>query len=248
MNFDRWDDIETCGVVATAAVDVLPTMTAATTNGVTISASSEVTSESGDGSNKSAWRAADKNIGTNFNDTGSGKPSTLPTWWNVDFGSDTGNRRSIKSYSVRAPNQAGSLSDAPKRWELLSGNFDTGTFATDTGKWTLSDTQGSELSWSNGEKRTYRLPDADTGTIALARHWRLYFLESNGTGRLGISEIELFDAAVASQVKLQGGKRILNATSIGALARTQKQVIVSDTGQEHSLAIDTGRGATAWAS
>jgi hypothetical protein len=238
-----WSNTSTGGAVATSATDVLPDMTAATTNNVTVTASSQWTSGSS-GLARSAWKAADDNtdVGSEWYDTGSNH-ATIPSWINFDFSSDTGVWKGVRSYSIRAAAGSSAKDYAPKNWELLTGNYDTGTYAIDTGKWTLTDTQGSETAWASSEKRTYTRPDNDTGTVELKRHWRLYFRDSNTANQpLAISEIELFDAATAQQVKSQSGTRVFNATSIGALARLEKTVLISDTGTEHSLAINIGRG------
>lgn len=232
-----WSNTSTGGAVTTAAVDSLPTMTAATTNGVTISASSEnidVAVPGGTGAG-AAWRAADDVTDARYwADTGFGEASTLPSWWRVDFGAS--NTQAITSYSIRAYNPAasGSSYNMPSVWQLQRSD--------DGSSWTTEDTQGSETGWSTLERRTYSIASADTGTIEPRRYWRLNFTGNNGSSAILISEIEMFTASTAQQVKLSGGKRILNATSIGALARLEKRVIVSDTGTEHSLAVDVERG------
>jgi len=236
-----WSNTSTGGAFATSASDLMPTMNGYTTSTAEITASSDDAVQE-----RQAWRAADDDNATYWQDTGNSEASTLPTWWNVDFSSngDTGNRKAVRSYSIRSTENAAFVLSAPKKWSLLSSNWDTGTYATDTGKWTLTDTQGSETGWAVNERRTYRLPDADTGTIDIKRHWRLYFTQIVGgaDASLRISEIEMFDAATAQQVKLQGGKRVFNATATGSLARLERTVLVSDTGSEHSLAIYVERG------
>jgi hypothetical protein len=242
-----WTDASTGGAISTDGTDIIPTMTAATTNRVKITASSQVTEESDNGQNRSAWKAADDILTTRWADTGTGQSPTLPSWWQVNFdtgGGDTGAYRSVLSYSLRAGDDSTSINRMPSKWSLLKSNYDTGTYATDTGKWTLEDTQGSETDWSISEKRNYTPPGADTGTIEATRHWRLYFTEQNGARELRVAEIEMFDAATAQQVKLVGSARILNASSIGALAKARKRVIVDtgDEGLEHSLVVHIERG------
>ena len=227
-----WSNTSSGGGIITERVDLLPLMTGQTTQGVEITASSYDT-----GNNLLPWKAADDATNTRWRDTGSGG-TALPSWWNADFGS----AKSVHSYSIRAVTPPGELQNSPRVWNLLSSDYDTGTYATDTGKWTLSDTQGSETGWSVSQKRSYTLPDADTGTLAAKRHWRLHVRAVDGGTLLTIAEIELFPPDSASQVKLQSGRRIFNATSIGALAQLKKQVVVSDTGTEHSLAIHISRG------
>lgn len=234
-----WSNTSTGGALSTPVTDRLPTMTGPTTNGVTITASSESTSDSVGASsfNHSAWKAADDDIGSNsyWADTGQNKSSTLPSWWKVAFGaSDT---KAVRSYAI----QAGG-STAPKTWTLYGSNFDTGSYATSFAKWVIEDTQGSETSWAADEKRTYTCTSADTGTIEARRYWALNFTAQNGSLEMRIKEIEMYTAATAQQVRLSSGVVTLNASSIGALARYEKRVIVSDTGTEHSLDIDVSRG------
>ena len=237
-----WSNTSTGGTISTSADDAIPTMTAATTNGVTISASSENTVETtGFGEefpevptpgNRNAWRAADDNNQTIWMDTGQGNASTLPSWWKVDFGAS--NLQSITSYSLRAGPGAYSVNNAPKTWLFQR--------STDDNTWVTEDTQGSEVNWAVNERRTYSLAAADTGTIEATQYWRLYITALAGDSETILPEVEMFNAASALQVKINSGVVTLNATSIGGLARREKRVIVSDTGIEHSLAIDIERG------
>jgi hypothetical protein len=242
-----WSNASTGGAIATTAVDLIPVMTGATTNGVTITASSQDPGNVGFGG--AAWQAADDNTTTAWIDTGASKGGDLPSWINVDFGADTGNRKAVRSYSIRAPIFADALDNVPSAWRLIASNFDTGTYAIDTGKWALTDERSAQVGWAVSERRTFERLDADTGTVEPRRHWRLYITAITGggdaSGEVFLPEIELFDATVAQQVRLQGGARILNASAIGSRAVARKRVIVSDTGTEHSLVINIGRGPVA---
>lgn len=233
-----WSNASTGGAFATAAVDLIPTMTGDTTSGVTITASSQNRSYDFGGD---AFYVGDNDNTTRWIDTGEDE-YTLPSWINVDFGAS--NTKAISSYSIRADDDAGRIPHAPRNWELLTGNYDTGTYATDTGKWTLVDVQTGQTSWGVSEKRTFTRDDADTGTIESRRHWRLYVTAiADGTNSyLMFNELELFDAATANQAKFSNCSLTLNATSIGAVAKAKKRVIVSDTGTEHSLDIIVERG------
>lgn len=238
-----WVDTSTGGALVVDAEDVIPRMSGPTSGPVTISASSS-NSELIFGfiPTGQAWHAADDDdiFGTYWTDTGDGG-STLPSWWNVDFGS--ANAEAIHSYSIRAGFQSSKLDNAPNSWELLAGNHDTGSYATDTGKWTLVDARSGQTGWAVSEIRTFTRPDSDTGTVEGNRHYRLYFTAVDGDTELLIDEIEMFRESSASQVTL-GNKGVLNATSIGARARAEKEVVVSsaDTGVEHSLALEVDRG------
>ena len=162
-----WSNTSTGGAIATPATDVIPTMTGYTTNGVTISASSELADG---GMGLPAWLVGDNDNSTFWQDTGFGK-SALPTWLNVDFGS--GNSKAVSSYSIRATSQSYLTDNAPSAWRLITANYDTGTYATDTGKWILVDERSGQTSWAASEKRSFERADADTGTVESLRHWRL---------------------------------------------------------------------------
>lgn len=235
-----WSDTSTGGSGGTTtSADLIPQMTAATTNGVTITANSENTDNG-----RHAWRVGDNNTSSWWADTGQGGNS-VPSWINVDFGSIDAQR--VRKYSIRAKDSAFFFSNnnnAPSAWRLITGNYDTGTYASDTGKWTLEDERSGQTSWGALEKRTFTLPGSDTGTVPPRRHWRLYVTSvSGGSIPLAIPEIELFDVSDSgTQVAFDVSSLTLNAISRGALANARKRVIVSDTGTEHSLAIQIGRG------
>lgn len=237
-----WDDNSSGGVlISGSSTDVVPMMTSHVTGGVTISASSEDTDLDVNGG--PVWRAFDDSGGTRWADTGIGG-SALPSWLNVDFdtGANGSDAKAITSYSIRAFTLADSLDNAPTAWRLITGSHDTGTFATDTGKWTLVDERSGQTGWAVGEKRTFTRPDADTGTVEAQRHWRLFFTAVDGDTELFIGEVEMFTAIAQSQADVRAGELYLNATSIGARAKYQKQVVISDTGTEHALAINVRRG------
>lgn len=199
------------------------------------------------------WQVGDDDHVTEWHDTGLGH-TTLPSWLNVDFDTggagDTGTRRSVHHYAIR--NSSAGTSSAPRAWRLLGSNFDTGTFAIDTGKWTMEDERTAQTDWELQERRKFTLTGgADTGTIPAYRHWRLYVTQTDtGAGgtspefRLRIAEFELFPGKSAAQVDAAGSQGVFNAISIGALARASGEipVAVADRSVEHSLVIDIARG------
>lgn len=221
-----WADTSTGGTTSTSAVDAIPQMTAATTNGVTIDASSENAVQG-----SAAWKIGDNNNATTWTDTGGGG-STLPSWVRIDFGS--GNTKAVQSYSIRAPNYPGGLSNAPKNWTLEGSANGT--------VWTVEDTRTNETGWSVSEKRIFTAQN-DTGATAY-RYWRLNVSAINGDTELYLYELELFPAVINDKTSFSSGALTLNATALGALARAERHVVV-DTGDidvEHSLAINIGRG------
>ena len=229
-----WDNSSTGGAVATTATDLIPAMTGATTNGITISASSEQASLS-----RQAWRAGDNLNTTEWEDTGANfieGVSSLPSWWMVNFGS--GNTKAVSSYSIRAYENSGLLANAPSAWTLQSNDVDTGA------GWTTVDSRSSQTGWAASEKRTFERLDADTGTIEAFRYWRVNVTTVNGSLSVVIAEIEMFDAATAQQAKFSNGALTLNPTSIGGLAKATRRVQV-DTGDvdvEHGLVLAVSRG------
>jgi hypothetical protein len=243
-----WSNTSTGGLVVSGGTpdldnDVIPKMdTGPTFAGVTITASGDSRVLSGVSSGR-PWRAADDTTTEEWLDTGQVASGTFkPSWWKINFGTDTGNRKAVLAYSIRAGSQSNFLNKAPQRWQLIASNFDTGTFAIDTGKWRLEDTQGSETGWATNERRFYTLPGADTGTVEPRRYWRLSIKAVDGGPCCIISEIEMFEGQQSSQAIFKSGHWTLNPTSIGALAQIRKRVVVSDTGTEHSLDIHVSRG------
>lgn len=239
-----WDDLSSGGSVTTLTASAIPQMTATTTNRVKLTASSSNAVSVYIGR---PWSAADRSLTREWHDTGDDTVSSLPSWLNVDFdtGAVTGNYIAVKKYSIRASHRTAALDNAPRAWRLLTGNFDTGTYATDTGKWTLEDERSAQIDWSVSEKKTYTPPGADTGTIEARRHWRLHVTQTDtgnvagdATKSLVIAEIEMFTDADVSQ------QFILNATARGSFAKLQKRVILAaaDRNKEHSLNIHVSRG------
>lgn len=236
-----WEDGSTGGNANAEGTDLIPEMTGATTNGVTISTSSSTNADrdEGDPIHGRGWNAADNDNETFWQDTGDGPSTALPSWLNVDFG--VGIAKTVSSYSLRAGNDASDLDNMPSDWRLLGSQHDTGTFATDTGKWALEDEQSSETGWSVSERRTYTL--ADTGAAESWRHWRLHVTSVDGASPIHLAEIEMFEST-AAQVEFSSGHLTLNAGAIGSRAKVTKRVVV-DTGDldvEHSLDIRVTRG------
>ena len=252
-----WNNTSTGGSVSRPGTDLLAVATAETTDGVQITASSYNSPlNSGftfdQSSGGEPWRVADDKLSTVWQDTGVAN-NTLPSWLNVDLDAansgDTGKRESVRHYHIASDRYLSGAS--PRAWRLITGNFDTGTYATDTGKWTLEDERTGEINWGPGERRAFTLPGADTGTVEARRHWR-YHVVAADTGSstataprfLRVAELEMFRADASTQVTLAGGRRVLNASAHGSLARAEHDVAVgvADENKEHSLVIRIDRG------
>jgi hypothetical protein len=240
-----WYDDSIGGNAATTTSSIIPMMVSETTNRVKITASSSTDAGAFGGL---PWNAADGNFGTFWRDTGSPTTPATPSWLNVDLdtGAKTQNYVAVGSYTIRSANAATFLDNAPRAWRLITGDYDTGTYATDTGKWTLEDERTSEIDWGVSEQRTYTLPGSDTGTVEARRHWRLLVVSTDTGNAAGdgsgaaveLAEIELLSTNAVNQ------KLVLNSGAIGSTARAKKTVTV-DTGDsevEHSLDIHVGRG------
>lgn len=218
-----WADTSTGGTSSVSVTDSIPTMTAATTNGVTMSASSAQASfpawNAGDDSTSSEWRTPS---------------SSLPAWLKVDFGS--GNTKAIVGYSIRASSVSNGVNNAPANWTLEGSNNDV--------SWTVEDTRTGQTGWSLSEKRSFTAQN-DTGATAY-RYWRWNISAINGDSNalVDIAEVELFTPVVNSKSDFSSGQLTLNATAIGALARVERHVVVDtgDLGVEHSLAVNMTRG------
>jgi hypothetical protein len=218
-----WADTSTGGNGSTTAfVDEIPTMTGATTNGVTITASTAA-------AGGEEWKVADDDVGTFWQSFGG------PTQWvKVAFAS----AKAITEYTVQAGNHGSYVTSAPKAWLLQGNDVDTGS------GWTTEDTRSAQTGWSVGERRSFTI--SDTGGVADSwRYWRLLVSDVDGGGSVIVSEFQLSANITPSRAQFSAAGLNLNATAIGSLARAEKRVIISDTGTEHSLAINVGRGPVA---
>lgn len=206
-----WSNASTGGTIPSSAPDIIPIMTAATTSGVTISASSDQVING-----RAAWKVADDNLVTFWQDTGA-TVSSLPSWLKVDFGA--GNARSVARYSVRAGAAANQLDNAPRSWDFQGNDVDTGSDAS----WATLDTGGDQSGWAISEKRTF--------AINSPQAFRFYRINVNeivggsGEGQVEIAELEMFEADSSTQARFSSGQLILNAGAIGSMARAEKRLI-----------------------
>jgi hypothetical protein len=230
-----WTNASTGGTVASAAGDLIPTMTSNTTSGVTMTASSS--NALGGGLGGRSWQTGDNNNTTGWADTGTFQGGTLPSWLKVDFGA--GNTKTVARYTLRAGANSSQLDNVPRSWDFQGNDIDTGSDAS----WTTLDTGGDQTGWAVSEKREFAV-----GSPQAFRFYRWNVKEITGggdvSGELFISEVELFEVDSSTQARFDASGLILNANAIGSRAKATKRVIVDtgDYGVEHSLNIDVSRG------
>lgn len=152
-------------VLTAQGVDQIPTMTAATTSGVTMSATS-------DNATYEAWKAGDKqNSDTHWWVANGAAPQILK----VDFGST----KNIFSYSIASRSDA--ARNDPVTWTFQG--------SPDDSAWTTLDTQTTAPAWSAAETRTYTL--ASYGSF---RYFRLNVTAvTGGSTNLAIGELRIFN-------------------------------------------------------
>lgn len=120
-----------------AGSDQIPTMTAATTSGVTMSASSEYSAA------YAAWKAANNSLAGNSWDS---NVIAGPWWLKVDFGA--GNAKLIEDYRMSSQNSATLETYMPNTWTLQGSNDDT--------NWATLDSQAG-VTWTQGVYKTYTI-------------------------------------------------------------------------------------------
>ncbi len=158
--------------------DQIPVMTAATTSGVTMSASSTSGAQN-------AWLAADGNAATYWRPT----DSSLPAWLKIDFG--LGNTKTIYSYSVAIPS-GGDNTQTPLEFYLQGSNDDSA--------WT-------DLSHFDGDPgQEYDQQLGWVETPAAYRYYRFYIIKNQGfaADQVRIGDIQLY-ASDASSMSISSG-------------------------------------------
>ena len=149
----------------TIGTDLVPAMTAATTSGVTVSASGNISSFFG-------WNAFDNSTSTFWN-----KGLAGDDWVKVDFGS----AKIVAAYTLTARN--GYVNEAPKTWTVEGSNDNT--------NWDVLDTQTNVAAWAASEKRQYNL---SAGVIDAYQYYRFLETANQGNAtNLSVAEIELLE-------------------------------------------------------
>jgi hypothetical protein len=153
-------------------INVMPIMTSATTNGITVTESSKL----GNNINYGGWKVFDGNI-TNYNNGVWITNATATGWIKIDFGSTAKN---IVKYSIRSRNTTPTNS-APKAWTFDGSN--------DGITWTTLHSVANEIGWSPGQRREYSFTNTQS-----YRYYRINITQNNGdSSNLCIQEMELFE-------------------------------------------------------
>lgn len=148
--------------------DQVPVMTAATTSGVTMSASSEL-----DASHV-AWKACDGNQTTGWQPSN----NSLPAWLKFDLGSAT----TIRSYALQNENGVdAALTTSPLTWYVEGSNDDS--------TWTRLDDQDVDISSNPFGTGYYQI-----GTPGSYRYYRFNFLTNNraANDQIRVEEMALY--------------------------------------------------------
>ena len=178
----------------TATDDILPVMTAATTSGVTMSASSEF------GAANAAWKAADGTSAT-WRPTN----NSLPAWVKIDLGS----AQTVRSYRFITDLSSPGLepSTSPTKWYWEGSNDDTNWTRLDAADVTIDDFVQQIMVGQIGAPGSYR-------------YYRVTFLANNGAAsqQLELNDIQLltYDAvgsSVGPDISTYYGDVTRNSTS-----------------------------------
>jgi hypothetical protein len=185
------------------AADLIPTMTAATTGGVTMSGSTEY---------QAAWRAGDKSFGSYWSTYANYPNSGTPQWLRVEFGS--GNTRLVGSYTISTYNSA--VNYVPQNF-TFQGSNDATTCTASGAAWTTLDTQTGATWIGRPAKQTFTVPVANQ---AAYRCYRVYVTATNDAREVIISELNLWggqgQTSSSFSVTSQNGAGDLNAMPYGA--------------------------------
>ena len=168
--------------------DCVPLMTAATTDGVT------VTDDGNLGTGYEGWRAFDNNSNSRWGvGTTSGVLSvTLAT------------AKIIAVYSIRARNDS-YLIDSPKAWTFEGSNDGT--------NWTVLDTQINVTSWSMNERKEYAV-----STPASYLYYRLNISSNQSGTDTSVSEVEVLEGVPYGFDYYSSGNRVVGPIALSGIA------------------------------
>jgi hypothetical protein len=178
---------------STAGTDQLPTMTSATTSGVTISCTNENAS-----STYASWKGADKDNATNFLNN-SGNTAYV---WKVDFGT----AKTITDYTMRELSSGDYVGGArhPAAWTVDGSSNDS--------SWTTVDTVSGQTSVAAGNLKSFSVD-----TPGSYRYYR-FSVAANGPGNLaGWAEVTMSTAGTINNMTLVSNA--FTATAVPTVAR-----------------------------
>ena len=172
----------------TPGTDCVPLMTAATTDGVTVTDSGNL------GTGYEGWRAFDNNSDTRWGVAAtSGILSVALTAAKI-----------IAGYSIRARNDF-YLIDSPKSWTLEGSNDGT--------NWTVLDTQTGVTSWSMNERKEFAV-----SSPAAYLYYRLNIGSNQSGTDTSVSEVELLEGIPYGFDYYSSGNRVVGPIALSGTA------------------------------
>ncbi|ADL50747.1 Ig-like domain-containing protein [Clostridium cellulovorans] len=178
----------------TYSENLIPKMNGYTTDGVTVSSSSDWSVD------YIAWKAFNRNLdipyeGINGNcwATVSG---SVAGWLKVDFG--VGNEKKVNKYTIKS-RTAPDNNSSPKSWTFEGSN--------DNENWTVIDSRIDQLDWDDsiGEKREFTFSNNTK-----YRYYRINITANDGQVHSSIDELEMMEAISVSNVTLNKTVDTLN--------------------------------------
>jgi len=172
----------------TAGEDCVPLMTAATTDGVTVSDNGNL------GTGYEGWRAFDNNSNTRW---GVAATSGMLT---VTMAA----AKVIAGYSIRARNDS-YLIDSPKDWTFEGSNNGT--------DWTVLDSQTGVTSWSMNERKEFAIVSP-----AAYPHYRLNISSNQSGTDTSVSEVEQLEGVPYGFDYYSSGTRVVGPIALSGTA------------------------------
>ncbi len=172
----------------TAGEDCVPLMTAATTDGVSVTDSGNL------GAGYEGWRAFDNNSNTRW---GVAATSGILS---VTLAA----AKIIAGYSIRARNDS-YLIDSPKDWTLEGSNNGS--------DWTVLDTQAGVTSWSMNERKEFAV-SSPTSYLC----YRLNISSNQSGTDTSVSEVELLEGVPYGFDFYSSGNRVVGPIALSGMA------------------------------
>ncbi|PKN90510.1 MAG: hypothetical protein CVU44_23675, partial [Chloroflexi bacterium HGW-Chloroflexi-6] len=172
----------------TAGIDCVPQMTAATTDGVTVTDSGNL------GIGYEGWRAFDNNSDTRWGVAATSGVLTVTL----------ATAKIIAGYSIRARNDS-YLIDSPEAWA-----FEGSSNGTD---WTVLDTQTGVTSWSMNERKAFAI-----SSPAAYLYYRLNISSNQSGTDTSVSEVELLEGVPYGFDFYDSGNRVVGPIALSGTA------------------------------